>query len=64
MIEDAEHNDLFSPSFREDLMKLPKEKNYYVDCRSGNRSGKAVRLLTGEGYTAYNLAGGIMRWPY
>ncbi len=64
VIENAVHLDFFAPDFREQAAKLPKDKNYYVYCRSGNRSGQAVRFMTGEGITAYNLAGGIMGWPY
>jgi rhodanese-related sulfurtransferase len=63
-IGDARHLDFFTPGFQDELKKLPKDKNYYVYCRSGNRSGQAVSLLTSEGYTAYNLKGGIMNWPY
>lgn len=54
--------DFFSPGFREEVVKLPKNKNYYVYCRSGNRSGQAVRLMEREGFTAFNLKGGIMGW--
>lgn len=63
-IGEAEHIDFFSRDFRERLEKLPKDKSYYVYCHSGSRSRQAVRAMTSMGYTAYNLDGGIMRWPY
>jgi rhodanese-related sulfurtransferase len=63
-IGNAKNVDFFSPAFRAEMSKLPKDKNYYVYCRSGNRSGQAVNFLTSQGYTAYNLDGGIMSWPY
>jgi len=64
MIDDAKNIDFFSSNFRDEILKLPKDKNYYVYCRSGNRSGQAVRFMKGEGYTAFNLVGGIMGWTY
>jgi rhodanese-related sulfurtransferase len=63
-IGDAKNIDFFSPNFREEVKKLSKDKNYYVYCRSGNRSGQAVRFMEGEGFTAFNLQGGVMSWPY
>jgi rhodanese-related sulfurtransferase len=33
-----------------------------VYCRSGNRSGKAARLLSDSGFNVVNLAGGIREW--
>ena len=44
---------------REHLDKLPKDKPVYVHCFSGMRSYIACRLLMGNGYDAYNLAGGF-----
>ncbi|MEM9052771.1 MAG: rhodanese-like domain-containing protein, partial [Bacteroidota bacterium] len=61
-IEGAKNVDFFSASFKEEVLKLPKEKNCYVYCKSGMRSGKAVKFLNENGYTAYNLKGGIMAW--
>ncbi|MGB2761319.1 MAG: rhodanese-like domain-containing protein, partial [Maribacter stanieri] len=38
-------------------------KNYYVYCRSGNRSGQACAIMKNLGFdTAYNLQGGFMNW--
>ena len=45
-------------SLRENLGRLPKDKPVYVHCHSGLRSYIACRILTGNGYDCYNLAGG------
>ena len=43
---------------RERLDEIPKDKPVYVHCHSGLRSYIACRILTGNGYDCYNLAGG------
>ncbi|MDO1511864.1 rhodanese-like domain-containing protein [Maribacter confluentis] len=49
--------------FVEELQKLDKSKNYYVYCRSGNRSGQACSIMNSLGIeNAYNLQGGFMNW--
>lgn len=49
--------------FMEELQKLDKSKNYYVYCRSGNRSGQACAIMNSIGIeNAYNLTGGFMNW--
>ncbi len=62
MLPNAQQIDFFSKDFKTHLNKLPKENTYYVYCRSGMRSGKAVSYLTKNGYAAYNLKGGMMAW--
>ena len=42
----------------DNLDKLPKDKPVYVHCHSGLRSYIACRILSGNGYECYNLAGG------
>lgn len=47
------------------LHLLPADKTtpLYLICRSGNRSGKAARILAELGFTeATNVAGGMMAW--
>ncbi|TGE35576.1 rhodanese-like domain-containing protein [Desulfosporosinus fructosivorans] len=45
--------------------KLPdKQVTIFVYCRSGNRSGAAVKRLLKQGYTSVFDLGGIIRWPY
>ncbi|APQ16438.1 rhodanese-like domain-containing protein [Maribacter hydrothermalis] len=49
--------------FVEELKKLDKSKNYYVYCRSGNRSGQACEIMNSLGIdNAFNLQGGFMNW--
>ena len=45
-------------TLRDNLDKLPKDKPVYVHCHSGLRSYIACRILSGNGYDCYNLAGG------
>ncbi|TRZ41479.1 rhodanese-like domain-containing protein [Robertkochia solimangrovi] len=58
------HIDIYQgQKFIEELEKLDKSKNYYVYCRSGNRSGQACKLMDQLGFAnSYNLTGGIMKW--
>ncbi len=49
--------------FEQDAKKLDKNKNYYVYCRSGQRSMMACSLLEASGISeTYNLLGGILGW--
>jgi rhodanese-related sulfurtransferase len=49
--------------FVDELKKLDTSKNYYVYCRSGNRSGQACAIMNSMGFeNAYNLMGGILEW--
>ena len=49
--------------FLTEVEKLDKNKNYYVYCRSGNRSGQACAIMNSVGFkNAYNLEGGFMNW--
>ncbi len=44
---------------RERIDELPKSKPVYVICQSGLRSYIATRILMGNGFDAYNFAGGF-----
>ena len=49
--------------FLDALEKLDKSRNYYVYCRSGNRSRQACALMNNLGFAgAFNLQGGIIEW--
>ncbi len=49
--------------FLEKAKELDSEKNYYIYCRSGSRSGQACMLFNSLGIkNAYNLMGGISDW--
>ena len=45
-------------SLRERIGEIPKDKPVYVHCHSGLRSYIACRILAGNSYDCYNLAGG------
>lgn len=45
-------------SLREQIHQISKDKPVYIYCHSGLRSYIACRILTGNGYDCYNLAGG------
>jgi len=59
-------NSLLIPldELRYDYQKLPKDKKIVVYCRSGERSAFATYFLRQMGFDAYNLAGGIISWPF
>ncbi len=49
--------------FLDEIDKLDKSKNYYVYCRSGNRSAQACAIMNSVGIeNTYNLEGGFMNW--
>jgi rhodanese-related sulfurtransferase len=64
IIENAINIDIHKGSlFISELEALDKNKNYYVYCRSGARSGKACEVMNELGFkNAYNLEGGILAW--
>ena len=64
IIPNAIHIDIYKgQGFIYELEKLDKTKNYYVYCRSGNRSRQACRIMNQMGFeNAYNLMGGIIDW--
>jgi rhodanese-related sulfurtransferase len=42
--------------------ELPDGDPLYVVCRSGGRSARVVAYLSGQGYPAVNVAGGMQAW--
>ncbi|WP_081209255.1 rhodanese-like domain-containing protein [Salegentibacter sediminis] len=49
--------------FVDEIEKLDKTKNYYIYCRSGQRSEQACQLMDQMGFpNTYNLLGGIIEW--
>ncbi|MGI9526361.1 MAG: rhodanese-like domain-containing protein [Weeksellaceae bacterium] len=50
-------------NFLSEMEKADKSKNYYIYCRSGQRSAHACKVLDQLGAkNTYNLIGGIMAW--
>jgi len=63
IIPNAKLINLFEPvTFQREVSNLEKGRNYYIYCRSGNRSGQACQIMDTKGFNSYNLAGGIMQW--
>jgi rhodanese-related sulfurtransferase len=44
------------------LEEIPRDRPVVCVCRSGSRSGSAVKLLTKHGLYAENLRGGMLAW--
>jgi rhodanese-related sulfurtransferase len=42
--------------------ELPPDDTIYVICRSGMRSARAAQALSGAGWQAINVAGGMQEW--
>lgn len=50
-------------AFVDEINALDKQKNYYVYCKSGGRSGQACGLMRQLGFdNAFNLVGGYSQW--
>jgi rhodanese-related sulfurtransferase len=62
-LEGAVNIDVQSPSFDAAVSQLPKDEEWFVYCRSGNRSGVATDRMADLGFTRmYDLQGGINDW--
>jgi rhodanese-related sulfurtransferase len=62
-IEGALLVDFQSGNFENEIASLDKSKTYAVYCRSGSRSGQAVKVMSEAGFTnIYNLNGGVIDW--
>jgi len=55
--------DYYSSGFQRSLEQLDKTKTYLLYCRSGNRSGRTLKMIAGMGFgKVYHLEGGIRQW--
>ena len=62
-IEGARLIDFQSGNFENEIASLDKNATYAVYCRSGNRSGQAVKVMHDAGFhNVYNLDGGVIDW--
>lgn len=58
-IVSSKNIDFLNSSFKNEISKLDKTKVYKVYCRSGNRSGQAVRLMKELGFQDVENLGGF-----
>jgi rhodanese-related sulfurtransferase len=64
-IRGARNLDIMLSSFTNSVKNLPKDKNYLLYCRSGNRSAQACAVMADLGFEHLkNLKGGIDSWPF
>jgi rhodanese-related sulfurtransferase len=62
-IEGAQMIDFQSGNFEAEIESLDKDVTYAVYCRSGNRSGQAVKIMQDAGFlNLFNLEGGVIDW--
>jgi rhodanese-related sulfurtransferase len=62
-IEGSRLIDFQSGNFENEIAALDKGKTYAVYCRSGKRSGQAVKVMRDAGFkNVYNLNGGVIDW--
>ena len=55
--------DFQSGNFENEISILDKNATYAVYCRSGNRSGQAVKVMRDAGFTkVFNMNGGVIDW--
>lgn len=55
--------DFYGSNFETELGKLPRNAPVFLYCRSGNRSGQALRTMQSMGFTdVRHLAGGVISW--
>ena len=59
-LEGAKLFDVQDAAFMSNLETLDKEANYYVYCRSGNRSGQAIETMKANGFTGELHNGGAL----
>lgn len=64
VIPNSIHHDFYQgQDFLNALETLDKSKNYYIYCRSGNRSGQTCLLMKQLGFeNTFNLVGGMNDW--
>ena len=62
-IEGARLIDFQGGNFENEIATLDKNATYAVYCRSGNRSGQAVKVMKDAGFSnVFNMNGGVIEW--
>ncbi|WP_242927410.1 rhodanese-like domain-containing protein [Pontibacter vulgaris] len=57
-VTNAKNSDFLSGQFATEMKGWDKNKTYYLYCASGNRSGKAAKLMQEAGFKkVYNIGG-------
>ncbi|WP_188501982.1 rhodanese-like domain-containing protein [Pontibacter amylolyticus] len=57
-LDKTQHADFLSGEFEKEMQNWDKDKTYYLYCASGNRSGKAAKLMEEAGFkNVYNIGG-------
>ncbi len=55
--------DYYNPKFKSELDQLDRAKTYLIYCRSGNRTGRSLKIFADLGFLhIYNLKRGIIDW--
>ncbi|MBI5945773.1 MAG: rhodanese-like domain-containing protein [Chloroflexi bacterium] len=47
---------------RKRMKELPQGREIVCVCASGNRSNSAAKILAKEGYTVFDMQGGMLAW--
>ncbi len=62
-LEGARLIDFQSDNFENEIATLDKNATYAVYCRSGNRSGQAIKVMQDAGFmNVFNMNGGVIDW--
>jgi len=62
-IQDARNINFYDSNFEKELSKIDKSKPVFIFCKSGGRSGKALKKMkTMEFREVYDLKGGYLGW--
>ena len=62
-VENALLLNIKSKDFEEELDKLNKDKNYFIYCKSGRRSDKALKLMEKHKFkNVQSIVGGFDKW--
>jgi rhodanese-related sulfurtransferase len=62
-IEGAIDLDFKTADFQDGLANMDKNTPVFIYCRSGGRSGKALKMMKNAGFKeVYDLKGGILAW--
>jgi rhodanese-related sulfurtransferase len=62
-IQGAVNIDYYASSYVKRLKRLDKKKTYLLYCRSGNRSGRSLKLMKKLGFMeVYHMSGGMIGW--